>query len=316
MLLSRLAESAFWLGRYLERAEDLSRALLAYELIRLDIPGEKAPGWQRLAALAGIERETATRLEPSALIALVILDRQNPSSLLGAVHAARENLRRARSLLPSECWHTLNPIYLRLEALGAAVPPADLRAILLQIMASSHQLTGQVAACMVRDEGHAFLRIGVHLERADMMLRVATIVAETLIPAHHSFRFEDVRWMGFLKSVGAYQTYRRRYHASSDFGSALELLLVEPTFPRSLAHGLLQVGRDLDGLPRNAGPLVALRDCWPPQAVNTRNALDRFAEGAIERLAHLGSVLGATYFSPADSFPGEVPALHARQRPE
>ena len=123
MLLSRLAETAFWLGRYLERAGSLSRAIVAYEHIRLDIPGQDAPGWQRLASLAGVTPETAARLEPSAFVARVLLDRGNPSALLGAVQLARENLRRARFLLPSECWHTLNAVYLRLEALGADRAP-------------------------------------------------------------------------------------------------------------------------------------------------------------------------------------------------
>src|SRR5579863_2792067 len=111
MLLCRLAENAFWLGRYLERAEDLSRAILAYEQIRLDLPGQRAPGWQRLAACAGVAPAEAAELASAAFVARVILDRQNPSALLGALHAARENLRRARSVFPAECWQTLNSLH-------------------------------------------------------------------------------------------------------------------------------------------------------------------------------------------------------------
>jgi uncharacterized alpha-E superfamily protein len=298
MLLCRLAENAYWLGRYMERAEDLARAFLAYEEIRLDMPGQRAPGWQSLAALAGVATEDAAHLDPSAIVGRVLLDRGSSSSLLGALHAARENLRRARSLFPAECWQTINPLYLRLGALDRSVRPAELRAVLVEVVATCRQHAGHVVAGMLRDDGHAFLRIGILLERVDMMLRVATIVAETLIPDQGTL-FEDVRWMGLLKSVGAYGTYRHRYHAATDFKRALELLLSELTFPRSLAYGLREIGRDLGRLPRNAEAQAALAACHPERVIETRAELASFADDELERLAHLGSVIENSYFSPA-----------------
>jgi len=297
MLLCRLAENAFWLGRYLERAEDLARAILAYEEIRLDLPGQRAPGWQRLAACAGVAPEEAAGLEPAAFVARVILDRQNPSAILGALHAARENLRRSRSLFPAECWHTVNPLYLRLGALGADTQRAELRTNLERVVAACRELAGHVATGMLRDDGYGFFRMGVQLERSDMMLRVATVVADTLIPAGRGVPFEDVRWMGMLKSVGAYGTYRHRYHAATDFSSALHLLLFEPTFPRSLTHGLDEVAGHLARLPRNDDALSALAACRPAFAVQARSALAGFAEDLLARLAHASAVVEATYFS-------------------
>jgi uncharacterized alpha-E superfamily protein len=313
MLLCRLAGNAYWLGRYLERAEDLARAILAYEQIRLDIPGQRAPGWQRLAACAGVEPAEAGGLEPAAFVARVILDRQSPSAILGALHAARENLRRARSLFPAECWHTLNPLYLQLGALSVEAPHAKLRANLEQIVASCRQIAGQIASGMLRDEGYGFFRAGVQLERSDMMLRVATIVADTLIPAGRGMPFEDVRWMGLLKSVGAYGTYRHRYHAATDFGSALQLLLFEPKFPRSLVYGLDEVAGHLAGLPGNEAALSALAACRPASALVGRAALDGFAEDTLARLAHASSILEATYFSP--DLPAREEARPARVHP-
>ena len=314
MLLCRLAENAYWLGRYLERAEDLARAILAYEQIRLDLPGQRAPGWQRLAALAGVDEAAA--LAPTAFVGQVILDRENSSSLLGSLHAARENLRRARSQFPAECWHTLNRLYLGLGVLDAGAPATELRAHLEQVVGSSRELGGQVTAGMLRDEAYAFLRIGAHLERADMMLRVALIVSETLIPSAqgHGTPFENIRWMGLLKSVGAYGTYRHRYHAATDFKSALDLLLREPTFPRSLAHGLQEIGRELAGLPRNADALAALEACRAVQEVETRAELGSFADAALERLAHASSVLQTTYFSMPLSPPEPAPASRPHPR--
>jgi uncharacterized alpha-E superfamily protein len=300
-----MAENVYWLGRYLERAEDLARALLAYEEIRLDIPGQKAPGWQRLAALAGTGPETAAELDAEGFVARVILDRANPSSLLGALHAARENLRKARTILPSECWHTLNPLYLAIGGLDVAVRPAELSAHLERVVARSRELAGHVSGSMLRDDGYRFLRLGMHLERADMMLRVATIVAATLIPADHEVPFADVRAMGLLKSVGAFGTYRHRYQARADFKNTLNLLLYEPGFPRSFVHALLEMGRDLDDLPESGATLTALQACWPTETVDSRPALDAFARTALERLAALGDALAASYFSEKTLLDGQ-----------
>ena len=309
MLLCRLAENAYWLARYLERAEDLARALLAYEDIRLDIPGQRAPGWQRLAALAGIAPDEGAALGPVSFVDLVILDRHNPSSVLGALHAARENLRRSRAQFPSDCWHTLNPAYLRLGAADAAMSPAELRALVDGVVACCRELAGHVAAAMLRDETYAFLRLGMHVERVDMMLRVATIVADSLIPAGKGAPFEDVRWMGLLKSVGAYGTFRHRYHAATDFCSALQLLLFEPTFPRSVAHGLTEVSRILEGLPRPTDALAAVQACRPVTPVETRAALDGFARDALVRIARTSATIEKTYFFFMDAPPADA---HAR----
>jgi uncharacterized alpha-E superfamily protein len=292
-----MAANVYWLGRYLERAEDLARAILAYEEIRLDIPGQKAPGWQRLASLAGTGAETAAELDAEGFVARVILDRTNPSSLLGALHAARENLRKARTILPSECWHTLNPLYLAVGALDAAAPPAELSAHLERVVARSRELAGHVSGSMLRDECYKFLCLGMHLERADMMLRVATIVAATFIPSDREAPFADVRAMGLLKAVGAFGTYRHRYQASDDFKNTLNLLLYEPGFPRSFVHALLEIGRDLDDLPESGAALTALQACWPTETVDSRPALDAFVSTALQRLAALGDVLAARYFS-------------------
>jgi uncharacterized alpha-E superfamily protein len=245
------------------------------------------------------------------VVQAVVLDRENSSSVLGAVHQARENLRRARFLFPYECWQTLTPLYLSLDAAraraaagGSGRSPADgdgtdtwaeLGPLLAEVVRGSQQFAGQIATGMQRDHAHAFLRIGIQLERADMMFRVSTVMTEALLPSRPGARFEDVRWMGLLKAVGAYHTYRRRFQTRSDFGSALELLLFEPLFPRSFAHALLQIDRDLVGLPRNLEVREALRSCWPSAGTGSRAALVHYAETALAALARLHTKIESTY---------------------
>jgi uncharacterized alpha-E superfamily protein len=134
-----------------------------------------------------------------------------------------------------------------------------------------------------------------------MLPRIVTAVADALIPLEHPFAYEDVRWMGLLRSVGAYGTYRRSHHASANFGSVLRLLLREASFPRSFAHALLQIGRELATLPRNGAAAAALRACWPAHVPNTRADLAAFADSALPRLADLGAAIEASYFFANDS---------------
>jgi uncharacterized alpha-E superfamily protein len=280
MLLCRLAESTFWLARYLERAEDLARALLVWEQLRLDMAGRETPGWQALGPLAGVAPDEAALLDRRSLVARIILDRESFSSVLGSLSRARENLRVTRSLMPSECWHTLNALYLRLERLAPEGPPAELGASLAQVVASAQQLAGQVAAAMLRDESYAFLRLGIYLERADMTLRIAIAIAEELIPADQP-----------------------RYHARAEFANVVDLLLIEPAFPRSLAHALQQIGREIEGLPANEAPRAALRAAASVHAPSNRAGWLQLAEVALADLANLSTVLGATYFAPTLAAP-------------
>jgi uncharacterized alpha-E superfamily protein len=296
MLLCRLAENAYWFGRHAERTEDLARALLAYEDIRLDMPGQRAPGWQQLATLAGVSEAASASLDSEAFVAAAILDRENPSSLLGALHAAREDLRRARPLFPAEGWHTLNPIYLRLCGTDSRVAPAQLRELLERAVAACRELAGHIEAGMLRDDAHAFLRMGLHLERADLTLRIVALVADTLMPPRQSAPFEDVRWIGLLKCVGAYGSYRHRYQTRSNFVDALELLFGDPAFPRSLVYTLREIGRDLTLLPGNASALAALKQCRPARPARTRADLRAFADEEIDRLAGLHAAIDARYF--------------------
>jgi uncharacterized alpha-E superfamily protein len=316
MLLCRLAENAFWFGRYVERCEDLARAILACEEACLDMPGPRTRACQQLAGLAGVPAEAAGERAPAALLAAVVLDRESSSSVLGALNRARESLRKARPLFPVEVWHTLNALHQRLSQMAPTVSPRELRGLLEDVVSASRELSGHIKGGMLRDDAYVFHRMGVHIERADMMLRIAVAVTETLIPARERTLFADVGWIGLLKAVGAYSTYRHRYHARSSFKDALELFLGDAEFPRSLGHSLREIGRDLVQLPANGAVLAAIKECRPQRAMETRADLEAFAAEELASLARLSAAVEATYFSPRSTPPrGRAAPLTARPRP-
>src|SRR6478609_10436441 len=123
MLLSSVAEAMFWSGRYIERAQALSRTIQAVERVSLDLPGKRSPGLVPLLSLIGEPGadSAAEGAGQAKALQLLSLDSENASSVLGALRAARENLRHARVAAPPELWVALNNQYLQL--VGASGQP-------------------------------------------------------------------------------------------------------------------------------------------------------------------------------------------------
>jgi len=298
MLLSRLAETLFWFGRYLERAEDVARAISAREQLCLDLPAEWSPGWAPLVALCG---DAAADLgnaacERGAVLRFLIADPGCRSSVLGIVAQAREDLRMSRPIVPKETWHTLNAAHLSLLEVSRQPSLVRLNAVLDEVIAACQQVHAQLSAAMIHDHAYAFIRIGRYVERADMLLRIAT--ALRAFDAEAASRpFANLRWIADLNALGAYQMYRRSHHGRVDPSSAWSFLLTEVRFPRSLNHCIREVQRQLTGLPRGAELQAACEQCkapaaWkaaPPEAMS-------YAEGRLAEVENLATAIATVYF--------------------
>ena len=259
MLLSSAAEAMFWTGRYLERAQAVARAALAYQRMSLDLPGVR---WLDVRPLLGLTAPEAPgdRESPahtSAQLRELVLDADNPSTVLGALCRARANLRRGRVATPFEVWVTLNAVYVRLSEVDAA-QTASVLALLGDVVAAGTRIEGEITATMTRDTAYSFLRIGCHLERADMLVRTMKALLPVVSPGGPERAFDDVRWMGLLDAVGAHSMYRRRHHTRSDLPAVLEFLRARRGIPAKLG-ALPPCHRDRAAKPPAAG-------CSPPRA--------------------------------------------------
>ncbi len=297
MLLSRLAEKLFWLGRYLERTEDISRAIVAYEQLRMDMPAALTPGFRPLAALFGEQLTRALSDEPEQeqLLRLLVLDPNFDSSVVNCLTRVRENVRVTRPLLPKEAWNSINVAHLSLLESEREHTVGQMLAALEHTKANCQQLSAQLSGTMNRDSAFAFLKAGRFLERADMLLRV-TRVAQDLEALDSSAPFDDVRWMGLLNALGAHQMYRRTHHGRTDAHRTLTFLLTDQRFPRSFAYCIHELRDALRPLP-NSPDLV--RRCTelgrvdlPKDARQPRAYADHMLRG-VERLA---SSVEQTYF--------------------
>jgi uncharacterized alpha-E superfamily protein len=298
MLLSRLARTVYWFGRYIERADDLSRAVLAHEQLSLDMPPELFEGWQPLLALcepaAGRSLDRLT--ERDAILRLLITDTSSRSSVSSIMAQAREDLRMTRPLIPTEAWSTLNAAHLALLEVSLAPSAASLTQALLAVLSSCEQINGQIAATMNHDDAYRFLRIGRYLERADMLLRLATL-ANAFERPRALQAFEDLSWASLLTALGAYQMYRRSHHGRVDSERAFFFLLIDEKFPRSLNHCITQVQRELAHLPDGARLDAHCNRCraaLPPSA--GRADSNAYATERLGAIAELAAALDGQYF--------------------
>lgn len=211
LLLSRLAENLFWIGRYLERAENTARTLNVSYYATLETSGRAREHWRPLLELTGGEAELRAkygRVDPRTVSAWLAFDRDNPSSIASSVAKARENARGLRDRIPSEMWEALNRTYLGLCFQNDTVLDRDgLFEFCVSARDASQFFFGIAFATLPRDEGWSFMRAGQMLERGDNMLRVLQSRyrgAEAEGPGDPAGRaLQDQRWVSVLKGASA-----------------------------------------------------------------------------------------------------------------
>ncbi|MGN6125173.1 MAG: alpha-E domain-containing protein [Humibacter sp.] len=249
-MLSRIAESLFWIGRYLERADGTARILDAHLQLLLEDPWtQEDEACRSLLAVMGVEGSAAdapspTDAEPMSAVGradvlrLLAVDRQQPASIAFSLWSARENARRAREIVSTELWECLNTTT---AGIPRQVRPDKVHTYFHWVRDRVSLAVGINESLMARDEAWHFYRLGRNLERADMTARL--LATRSLTQA------SGVSWTTILRSCSAYEAYLRTYRGVASSRNAAEFLLLDRLFPRSimysLSHAALAV-RDLE----------------------------------------------------------------------
>lgn len=265
-MLSRVAENIYWMARHVERAENTARLITVNTHLLLDLPKKVQVGWEPIVEILGA-RELFYSLHGEAdersVVRFLVTDMQHYGSILSALSHARENARTIRDIIPREAWERVNDLYLGAKAdaphaLGRRSRYYYLHTIIL----GSQTVTGLLAGTMTHDKGYDFLRMGRNLERADMTTRIIDVRSASLLPEPHEALtpYENIQWMSVLKSLTAYQMYRRAIQVRVRRPDVLKFLLQNPSFPRSFYHSLREVETYLRHLPHNGRPLAAVAD--------------------------------------------------------
>ena len=254
-MLSRVANHIYWMERYLERAENTARLIQVNTHLLLDLPRNVTLGWEPIIDMLSFRDvfyDLYKEADEKSVIKFMVTDTNNPGSIINCLAAVRENARIIREIIPSEAWEQINNLYIAAKADGQSVLTRRHRFNCLhRIIVANQTITGLLGGTMLRGEGYAFLRLGRHLERTDMTSRIIDVRSASLLPdlSPEQSAFENIQWMGVLKSLTAYQMYRQEMRIRINRADVLEFLINNRQFPRSLQHGLMQIGKCLLELP-------------------------------------------------------------------
>jgi len=309
MLLSRVAQEVYWAGRYLERVEDMSRIVQVHGETHVDLPVGADVGWSPLLEVCGADQSSVERLRrqeaaptapggprigEAAVVGFVVTDRDNPSSILSSLAAARDNFRVARPVVPREVWELINELWLSLSADAHQIGTREGRVgWLKRAIDECVRMNGVLASTMRRDEAMAFISIGQQIERADITGRILTVRADSAAATGGRDRYDEVHWMALLRSVAAYQPFRRAMPARPDNGATLRFLLQDDAFPRAVSSCLSELRATVKRLPDNEEVLAA---CADASVLVADAPVDRLTPPELQSLvADLQSALGAIH---------------------
>ncbi|MGA9990967.1 MAG: alpha-E domain-containing protein, partial [Thiobacillaceae bacterium] len=233
-MLSRVAESLYWMTRYLERAENTARLINGTSQVVLDLPRGASFSWNNLVSVVGLDElfhESYAQADENSVIRFLILDARNPSSILCCIQNARENTRTFREVLPAESWERINSLYLFLERNAARATQGRLARyeVLNEVIERRQSIIGLLMGSMSMDLAYQFIRLGLNLELADMSTRIIDVNSAVLLPREGSTEAEAERlWMATLNALSAYQMYRRHVSVHVRGRQVLDFVLKDP----------------------------------------------------------------------------------------
>jgi uncharacterized alpha-E superfamily protein len=265
-MLSRTADHLFWMARYMERAENTARMLdVNYQTSLLPQSADAAErGWKGLLSISELSGDFAARygaITARSVMEYMVNDPQNGSSIRNCLMAARENARAVRGTLTTEVWETQNQTWLEFQRMVASGAfSRDPGAAFEWVKFRSHLSRGVTVGTMLQDEAFHFLRIGSFLERADNtarlldvkfhaagteffegMPRAAAGLAQSQAQSEgqgadaRDMEYDFYHWSAILRSVSAFEVYRKVYRNVIRPEKVAELLILRPDMPRSLA---------------------------------------------------------------------------------
>ncbi len=257
-MLARVAKNLYWMARYLERAENTARLINSTTHVLLDLPHGASFGWANLIEIAGLDsvfHQYYPDANEEAIMSFLIEDSRNQSSILSCVQSARENTRTLREVLPAEMWERINTLflYIRENAAFACRSRRDRYMVLNNVIEQRHAIVGLVSGTMAHDLAYQIIKLGRNVERADMTTRILDINSAVRLPqdsALHEAIMERL-WMGTLNSLSAYQTYRRLVAMQVRSSDAINFLLGDIRFPRSVEHCLFEIESCVKLMPRS-----------------------------------------------------------------
>lgn len=251
-MLSRTADHLFWMSRYIERAENLARLLdVTWQLSMVPQSVEaENQNWHAVILLNSLEESFFARYDQATsdnVLQFMISDTDNPSSIHSCLRMCRENAHAVRGTITSDMWETLNATWLEVGSRrfepGEAAGPAE---FFEWVKLRSSLVRGATLGTLLQDEAFNFIRLGTVLERADNTARILDVKYHGLQPGQEEGTTDFYQWGALLRSVSAFEVYRKTYRAVISPARVAELLILHPSMPRSLLFCLRALVKSLE----------------------------------------------------------------------
>ncbi len=322
-MLSRTADHLYWMSRYTERAENTARMLnVSYDTSMLpQAPQVARKAWQGVLSISELIPSYAARhgeVQREAVLHFMVRDESNSSSIASCLRAARENARAVRGALTTEAWETQNQTWLELKRLLAEGDwERDPGQFFEWVKHRSHLSRGVTLGTMLQDEAFHFLRLGTFIERADNTARLLDVKFHAIERDYHGSArngasgkaatpFDFYHWSALLRSVSAFEVYRKVYRDVITPERVAELLMLRSDMPRSLLASMLEVVANLESVAnaqsretqRKAGRLLADL-CYARIDEILDTGLHAYLTQFLDRVHDLGQGISRDFLVPA-----------------
>lgn len=314
-MLSRVADSIYWMARYIERAENITRFIDVNWHLNLDMPGGVArEQWEPLITTTGDHKAFKERYGDPArdtVIQFLVFDRDNPNSIISCLFHARENARSVREMISTEMWESINTFYLYVLDMSERRHWLDAPyGFFAEIKRLSHLFIGYTVTTLMHGEGWHFCRLGRLIERADKTARILDVKYFYLLPSieHVGTPFDALQWGALLRSASALEAYRKKYGTIQP-KAVVEFLILDHSFPRAVHYCLVRAEDSLHaitGTPLTTHQNRAERLCGKLRADLAYtdvedimdNGLHEYIDSLESRLNDLGNAITELYFQP------------------
>ena len=264
-MLSRVADSLYWMSRNLERADNVARFVEVNLHLMLDLVLDNGRAqWMPLVQASGDNEAFTKRFGDASkdnVVYFLTFDLKNPNSIRSCIRNARENARTVREVIVSDLWETINRLYHLVESFSQNPDLDSLIPLYTEIKNASHLFIGIVENTMSHHEAWHFMRVGRMLERADKTARMLDVKYFILLP--NSERVDSphdlVEWGAVLKSVSGFEMYRKQYHRIS-YQNVSHFLIFEVAFPRPIKFCVDAANHSLNAITASLNIAVVAQD--------------------------------------------------------
>jgi len=329
-MLSRVAESLYWMARYIERAEDLTRLLAVNFNALLDSkPADARHGWESVVGINGDDPlffELHEEANAQSVIRFLFWEPLNSNSVMSCITRARENARGVREQISSEMWEAVNRLYFltrNTDRVDMFNNPTEFFE-LIRDRAQSFQ--GITSATMTHGEPYQFIRLGLHLERADKTARILDTKYHYLNLFSKSPAETSLQLIALLRSCAAFEPYRRASAGQLEAERVVEYLLLNREFPRAVLFCLNLCQRTLEAV--GDDPAIPVRSDSPRRILGRLGAdleyldihevlgenMEPFLSKFLTRLNSIGDEIARTYFNTSIILPDERPRQQQQQQ--